>query len=1049
LIASRGEIAIRIARAAASAGLRTVAIHSADDADAPHVAAADEAVALAGEGPAAYLAIDAVIAAAQASGCDSVHPGYGFLSENADFARACAVAGLTFVGPAADLLALFGDKAAAKQRARDAGVPVLGDGRDTAGPLIVKAVAGGGGRGIRVVTDRATLDAHLAAAGAEALAAFGSAEVMVERYIADARHIEVQLAADATGRVVALGTRDCTVQRRHQKLIEIAPAQALDAALATRIQAAAVRLLDGTGYVGLGTAEFLVDRTLAPDHPDAFVFLEVNPRLQVEHTVTEEVTGLDLVALQLRLAQGEPLPTTVPEPRGVAIQLRINAETIGSDGTPRPSGGTIAALDAPGGPGIRIDGAARVGGTANPRFDSLLAKLIVHAPDWPSALSRARRAVDEYRIGGIATNLPLLAVLLAHDDVAHINVDTGWFDRNTAALVPAAESLAAMPADAQSVVAPLSGVVVAIDVAVGDRVTAGAEVGTIEALKMQHAVVAPGSGVIRAIAAEQGRVIDEGSVFLHIDPVEGADDLVAAAEALDPDTIRADLAEVHARHALGLDENRPESVARRRKTKQRTARENIADLFDPGSFIEYGALTIAAQRRRRSLDDLMRNTPADGLIGGIGTVNASDHGEEAAKCLGLAYDYTVLAGTQGHNNHRKTDRLLGIAANLKLPIVFYTEGGGGRPGDVDSVGATGLDVPTFRSFAALSGVAPRIGITSGYAFAGNAVLFGSCDITIATRDAHIGMGGPAMIEGGGLGVFSPKEVGPVAVHWASGAIDVLAEDEAEATDYAKRLLSFFQGRASGGETPDQRLLRHVVPENRLRVFDIRKAIDGLFDIGTFVELRGGYAKGMITGLARLDGRAVGLIANDCRYLSGAVDAEGADKAARFFQLCDAFGVPIVSLCDTPGFMVGPDAEKTAPIRRGARMFIVGAALSVPVFTVVLRKAYGLGAQAMAGGSLHAGPFTVAWPTGEFGGMGLEGAVRLGYRKELEAIADPNERDVRYQDLVANSYQRGKAVSVAQYLEIDAVIDPADTRQWLLRGLASTPARRSGRYIDTW
>ncbi|WP_198927789.1 acetyl-CoA carboxylase family protein [Sphingomonas jeddahensis] len=1046
MIANRGEIAIRIARTAASLGLETVAVHSADDAEAPHIGAAKRAIALSGEGPAAYLSIDAVVAAARGAGCDAVHPGYGFLSENAAFAKACEAAGLTFVGPAPDLLALFGDKAAAKRHARAAGVPVLAEGSEATGPVIVKAVAGGGGRGIRVVHDRATLDFQLAAAGAEALAAFGSAEVMVERYIADARHIEVQLAGDNVGKIVALGTRDCTVQRRHQKLIEIAPAQALDPALAARIEQAAVRLLVGTGYTGLATAEFLVDRTLAPEHPDAFAFLEVNPRLQVEHTVTEEVTGLDLVALQLHLARGEEVPP-VPTPRGVAIQLRINAETLGSDGTPRPSGGTITALDAPGGPGIRIDDAARTGLVANPRFDPLIAKLIVHAPDWTVALARARRAVAEYRIEGVATNLPLLAALLDRDEVAETTTDTSWFDRHAAELVPAAPEAA--PADAESIVAPLSGVVVAIGVAVGDRVVAGTEVGTVEALKMQHAVVATRSGIVRAIAAEQGKVIQEGAVFIRIDPLDSADDRGAETKGPDPDLIRSDLAEVRARHALGLDENRPESVARRRKTGQRTARENIADLFDADSFIEYGALTIAAQRRRRSLEDLMRNTPADGLIGGIGTVNASDHGEEAAKCMGLAYDYTVLAGTQGHNNHRKTDRLLGVAADLKLPIVFYTEGGGGRPGDVDSVGATGLDVPTFRSFAALSGTAPRIGITSGYAFAGNAILFGSCDITIAARDAHIGVGGPAMIEGGGLGVFSPKEVGPAEVHWASGAIDVLAEDEADATDYARRLLSFFQGRVSGAQTPDQRLLRHVVPENRLRVFDMRQAIHGMFDVGSFVELRGGYAKGMITGLARLDGRAVGVIANDCRYLSGAVDAEGADKAARFFQLCDGFGIPIVSLCDTPGFMVGPEAEKTAPIRRASRMFIVGAALSVPIFTVVVRKAYGLGAQGMAGGSLHAGPFTVAWPTAEFGGMGLEGAVRLGYRKELDAIVNPEEREARYQQLVANSYERGKAVSVAQYLEIDAVIDPADTRAWLLRGLASAPARRSGRYVDTW
>ncbi len=1048
LIANRGEIAIRIARAASAIGLRTVAVFSEDDQAAPHVSAADCAIALTGEGAPAYLSIEGIIAAARAEACTAIHPGYGFLSENAGLAQACSEAGLRFVGPNADLLKLFGDKAAAKRHARSVGVPVLAEGKDAAGPVIVKAVAGGGGRGIRVVRDRSTLDAQLAAAGAEALAAFGSDAVMVERYIPSARHIEVQLAADAHGRVLALGTRDCTLQRRHQKLIEIAPAQALDPALADRIQAAAVKLLDGTGYVGVATAEFLVDRDLSPDHPEAFAFLEVNPRLQVEHTVTEEVTGLDLVALQLRLAQGEALPLAVPEPRGVAIQLRINAETIGSDGTPRGSAGTITDLSLPGGPGIRIDGAAQAGVAANPRFDPLLAKLIVHASDWEGALARARRALSEYRIEGLGTNLPLLARLLERPEVSDVSIDTAWFDRYVADLIPPK-----MPAqatqDAQAIVAPLSGVVVGIDVSVGDSIHAGMEVGTVEALKMQHAVVASRSGVVTAIAAVKGKVIEEGGLFLSIEPTDDAIGEATAVQELDLDLVRPDLAEVHARHALGLDEYRPDAMARRRRTGQRSARENLDHLFDPDSFVEYGALTIAAQRRRRTLDDLMRNTPADGLVGGIGTVNAHDHGEEAAKCLGLAYDYTVLAGTQGHNNHRKTDRLLGIAADLKLPIVFYTEGGGGRPGDVDSVGATGLDVPTFRSFAALSGTAPRIGITSGYSFAGNAVLFGSCDVTIATRDAHIGVGGPAMIEGGGLGVYSPKEVGPVEVHWQSGAVDVLADDEADATDLARRLLSFFQGPVSGGEVPDQRLLRHVVPENRLRVFDMRAVIAGLFDQGSFVELRGGYAKGMITGLARIDGRAIGIIANDCKFLSGAVDAEGSDKAARFFQLCDAFGIPIVSLCDTPGFMVGPDAEKTAPIRRGARMFIVGSALSVPVFTVVIRKAYGLGAQAMAGGSLHAGPFTVAWPTGEFGGMGLEGAVRLGYRKELEAITDPAQREARYQELVANSYERGKAVSVAQYLEIDAVIDPADTRKWLLRGLASSPARRSGRYVDTW
>jgi acetyl/propionyl-CoA carboxylase alpha subunit/acetyl-CoA carboxylase carboxyltransferase component len=1122
LIANRGEIAIRIARTCALLGVEAVAVHSADDAQAPHVAAASRAVALPGEGPAAYLAIPAVIAAAQAAGCDAVHPGYGFLSESAAFAQACADAGLRFVGPSPVMLALFGDKAAAKAHARAAGVPVLAEGADAlaGGSVVVKAVAGGGGRGIRIVHDAADLDAAVAAARAEAQAAFGAGEVIVERHLANARHIEVQLAADAHGAVVALGTRDCSVQRRHQKFVEIAPAQGLDPALKGRIVEAAVRLLaphpfvpsaveaqatgdasslgtngvgarhnnaasappvpfvlsevearaasesaearastslstNGSGvaihhdtYTGLATAEFLVDLDQAPDHPDAFALLEVNPRIQVEHTVTEEVTGLDLVALQLHLADGGTVAENFMPPLGVAIELRVSAETLARDGTVRAAAGTITAFAAPGGPGIRLDAAAGVGTAANPRFDPLLAKLIVRGADWPQALARARHALAEFRIDGVATNLPLLRDVLARDEVAATQVTTGWFDAHVADFGTDAPA-PLPPGGALAARAPLSGVVVALAVQPGDRVAAGAEIATLEALKMQHAVLAPAAGIVRAIPATLGAVAAEGEALVLLDALEGEETAAIAQAAADPDLIRPDLAEMYAAQAYGLDANRAEAVARRHARGHRTARENLDDLFDAGSFTEYGALAIAAQRRRRSLEDLVANTPADGLVGGVGTVNAAQFGADAARCLGLAYDYTVLAGTQGHNNHRKTDRLLMLAEAQKLPVVFYTEGGGGRPGDVDTLGVTGLDTPTFRSFAALSGKAPRIGITNGFSFAGNAVLFGCCDITVATKDAHIGMGGPAMIEGGGLGVFRPTEIGPVDVQYANGVVDVLAADEVEATATAKALLAMFQGSVSASDAPDQRLLRHVVPENRLRVFDVRAAISGLVDTGTWIELRGGFAPGMVTGLARIEGRAVGVLANDCRHLSGAIDSEGADKAARFYQLCDSFGLPIVSLCDTPGFMVGPEAEKTAPVRHGSRMFLVAAQLSVPVFCVVLRKAYGLGAQAMAGGSLQHNAFTVSWPTGEFGGMGLEGAVRLGYRKELEAIPDTDAREARYRELVAHSYERGKALSIARVLEIDAVIDPADTRAWLRRGLASAQARPSGRFIDSW
>jgi acetyl/propionyl-CoA carboxylase alpha subunit/acetyl-CoA carboxylase carboxyltransferase component len=1042
LIANRGEIAIRIARTARLLGIATVAVHSADDVGAPHVDAADSAVALPGEGPAAYLAIEAVIAAARSVGCDAVHPGYGFLSESADLARACAEAGLVFVGPGPDALALFGDKAAAKALAREVGVPVLAEGEDAVadGPVVVKAAAGGGGRGIRVVRDPASLASAIEAARAEAATAFGDGAVIVERHVARARHIEVQLAGDAHGNVIALGTRDCSVQRRHQKFIEIAPAQELDPALEAAIVADAIRLLSARPYVGLATAEFLVDLDRG-DH----AFLEVNPRLQVEHTVTEEVTGLDLVALQLRLAEDGRVPAA-PHTQGVAIELRVSAETLAGDGAVRPSVGTISHWQPPGGPGVRVDAAIASGTVTNPRFDSMVAKLIVRGADWPDALARARSAAAECRIEGVATNLPLLRRVLERDVVAEGIVETGWFDGVAGEFAHADEPTTHDPLAAA---APLTGVVVAVSVVIGDRVAAGSEVATVEALKMQHAVVAPGAGIVRAILAEPGTPVAEGAAIVALDALDGEDAPAACDVAIDPDHIRPDLADVRAAHAHGLDSRRRDAVDRRHAKGQRTARENLADLFDPGSFVEYGALAVAAQRRRRSLDDLVVNTPHDGLVGGVGTVNAAQVGEERAACLGLAYDYTVLAGTQGHWNHRKTDRLLAVAEAQKLPVVFYTEGGGGRPGDVDALGVSGLDTPTFHSFAALSGKAPRIGITSGFSFAGNAVLYGCCDVTIATRDAHIGMGGPAMIEGGGLGVFRPTEIGPVAVQYANGVVDLVAEDEADATRLARDLLGFFQGDRPAGDAPDQRLLRHAVPENRLRVFDMRSVIAGLADVDSFIELRGGFAAGMVTGLARVEGRAVGVLANDCRHLSGAIDSDGADKAARFMQLCDAFGLPIVSLIDTPGFMVGPEAERTAPVRHGSRMFLVAAQLSVPILSVVIRKAYGLGAQAMAGGSLQANAFTISWPSGEFGGMGLEGAVRLGYRRELDAIANTEAREARYRELVAASYERGRAISVARVLEIDAVIDPADTRAWLRRGLASAPRRRSGRFIDSW
>jgi acetyl-CoA carboxylase carboxyltransferase component len=527
----------------------------------------------------------------------------------------------------------------------------------------------------------------------------------------------------------------------------------------------------------------------------------------------------------------------------------------------------------------------------------------------------------------------------------------------------------------------------------------------------------------------------------------------AGREADNP--IRPDLAEVNKRLSFGLDANRPEAVAKRAKKNQRTARTNVEDLFDNGEFIEYGAMTIAAQRGRRPIDDLISRTPGDGLITAIGAVNGPLFSDDRARCMVMAYDFTVLAGTQGFFNHKKMDRMLKLTHEQKLPLILFAEGGGGRPGDVDASGVmvAGLDLSTFASFASLSGKVPVVGVVSGPCFAGNAVLLGCCDVIIAAGNSNIGMGGPVMIEGGGLGVFKPEEVGPIDVQTQNGVVDIEVADDVEMVAVTKKYLSYFQGATDKWEAADQMSLRKLIPENRRRAYNVRKVIKALADTDSFLELKPQFGPCIVTGFIRIEGRPFGLIANNCMHMAGAIEAEGADKAARLMQICEAHNVPILSLCDTPGFMVGPEIEKRAQVRHIGRMFVIGAHLTVPYFTVVLRRGYGLGAMAMARGGFHESIFIASWPTGEFGGMGLEGAVKAGFKRELEAVEDPEEREALYEKLVAQLYERGKAINMAAHLEIDAVIDPADTRQWIIKGLDSVPAGRiheaKHSYIDPW
>lgn len=1081
LIANRGEIAIRIANACADLGIRSVGVYAQDDQASLHTRQVDEAVALAGRGVPAYLDGAQLIAIARAQGCEAIHPGYGFLSENADFADRCAEAGITLIGPGADTLRLFGDKAAARALAARCQVPLvqgtaqavsLEEARAFMASLqgsgvMIKALSGGGGRGMRAVTDPAALEAAYQRCQSEAKAAFGNDAVYVEQLVTAARHIEVQVLGDGSGAVSHLWERDCTLQRRHQKLVEFAPAPGLDTALRDRIIHSALTLAAEVNYRGIGTFEFLVEA-----EQGRFYFMEANPRVQVEHTVTEQVTGVDLVQSQIWLAAGASLADlnleAAPGCEGMAVQLRLNLETLKADGSTTPAAGTLTTYEPASGPGIRVDGYGYAGYAVSPAYDSLLAKLIVQGAHYGSVLQRARRALKQTRIDGVQSNLRLLQALLASDAVQANTVTTRYVETHLAALLDAmpAERTAALPsadhspqadtlatpAGCEALASPTTGVLLSLLVQEGSTVQVGQVVAVLEAMKMEFEVRATTAGEVQSLAAVEGDAINEAAPLLFVQPGDVDGTAIATEESVDLDHIRKDLAEVLDRHRAISDAGRPQAVDKRHRKGKRTARENLDDLLDAGSFQEYGAMALAAQRRRRSAEELQAMSPADGLIGGTGTVNADQFGNEAARVMAMSYDYTVFAGTQGMMNHKKTDRLLQLAGQWKMPLVLFAEGGGGRPGDTDFVGVAGLDCHTFAAMAKLSGQVPLVGIGSGRCFAGNAALLGCCDVIIATRDASIGMAGPAMIEGGGLGRFTPEQVGPVSVQGPNGVTDVIVEDEAEAVAVAKQYLSYFQGRVSDWQAVDQRELRHRIPEKRARVYDIRQVIDTLADSGSVLELRREFAPGMITALVRIEGRPFGLIANNPGHLGGAIDAVGGDKAARFMQLCEAFGLPMVSLCDTPGFMVGPEAEKQGTVRHVSRMFVTAASLTVPFFTLVLRKGYGLGAQAMAAGSFHSPLFTAAWPSAEFGAMGLEGAVRLGFAKELAAQPTAEKQQRLFDKLVAKAYQQGKALNMASFLEIDAVIDPMESRQWLLRGLNASGHRggSGGRpFVDTF
>lgn len=853
----------------------------------------------------------------------------------------------------------------------------------------------------------------------------------------------------------------------------------------------------------MGTFEFLV-------YDGKFSFIETNARLQVEHTVTEEVTGVDLVQTQLLIAGGATLSelglTDPPRPQGYAVQARVNMEKMSEDGTVLPTSGTLRAYDIPSGPGVRTDGFGYTGYATSTFFDSLLAKVITKAPTIETAGAKCSRALAEFRIEGLETNIPTLQNIIQHEDFAAGKITTRWVDEHIAELtvlengqplrhvrleeetqdvggfagarVDTSDPLALFKHDADvkatqapkhaepeevpavgpdgstGLSSPIQGTIVSVDVLEGDEVAEGQQVAVVEAMKMEHVIKSQHDGVVAKVTMAKGDVVREGYPIVYVEEAEISATGAQNVESIDLDYIRPDLALTYERHSYIYDENRQEAVEKRYARGYRMPRENIAQLMDPGSFKEYWPLIVARQHTRHDMETLRKNTPADGLIAGIGTVNADLFGEENARTMLVHYDYTVLAGTQGGRNHYKQDRMFELSNRFRIPLILFGEGGGGRPGDDAKGPGVAFDTHTFTQFSKLSGLVPLISVINGRTFAGNTALVACCDVIIATEKTTVAMGGPAMIEGGGLGIYTPEEVGPMSFQVPNGVVDILAKDEEDAVEVAKKYLSYFQGNVESWEAHDQRKLRHIVPENRLRLYDMKEIVHTIADVDSVLEIREKFGIGVITAFIRVEGQPLGVIANNPHHLAGAIDSDGADKGARFIQLCDAFDIPVLSLMDCPGMMVGPDVERTALVRHCVRMFNAGANLTTPLFGVVVRKAYGLGVQAMCGASSLVGFFTVAWPTAEFAGMNIEGSVKLGFRKELAAIEDPEERRVEFERRVERSYEGAKAINAGVGGGLDDVIDPADTRSWIANSLKRLPPRQPRTekkypYIDTW
>jgi acetyl/propionyl-CoA carboxylase alpha subunit/acetyl-CoA carboxylase carboxyltransferase component len=1101
LIANRGEIAVRIAHAAAALGIETVAIAPPADATALHTTVATMTVALpaVGDPVAAYLDIDAVIQAGVDAGCDAVHPGYGFLSENAEFARRCAAAGMTFVGPSPEALELFGDKVQARALANKLDIPtVLGSPAAIAAPgdaaaaaesigypVMLKAAAGGGGRGMRAVMEPSELADAFERCQSEASAAFGDGSLFLERLVVDPRHIEVQVMADNTGAAVHFFERDCSVQLRNQKVIEIAPAANLDPDLRAQILADALTLISGASYHNAGTVEFLVE----PATGDYF-FIECNPRIQVEHTITEQVMGTDLVQTQFRVAMGESLASlglgdqaAVGEPRGWSVQARVVAT----------GAGTITGYSEPSGPGVRVDGAGYAGWSPPPQFDPLLAKVIVttNGGTHEAAIDHARRAVNRFHIGGLATNLGQLDAILAHSAVRAGDARTTLLANEpglTAAAAVASpmiamlESQAGQPASVstpgpaaptrslpvdrgeQAVESPLVGTVIEVNVAVGDDVAVGDTLLVVTAMKMETLVTAPCSGVVMQLAAVgEGDPVTAGDMLAVIAP--SADGAVAKTPSGE-NTWGPTLDDVATLEKLAHERLAPGStdpgVVRQRNRNKLTCRERIDLLLDDGSFREIGS--IAGFASYNEFGDIDAFTPAN-MVGGQGMI-------EQRPSIVCADDFTSRGGHSDGAIGAKSTYLDRLSIELQMPSIRLLDGssGGGSVASMVPKQKESGDSSAKESSGAIKAGRPRVSGGGGSFLPGHLgssmyarqlatvpvvnMLLGSVvglgaakavlgHFSVMVRDtAQLFVAGPPVVSHAMGYDVTKEDLGDWRIHCRNGSVDNLAESEEEAVAMTRQFLSYLPSSVYEAPTVlspsalnavdrrDEELFT-IVPRNRTTTFDIRRAISLLADKDSFFEIGALWGSDQVVGFARFNGYPVGIVASDSRHINGgALTADGCDKLTRHLDLCDLFHVPVLNLVDNPGFAVGIEHEINGTIRKGATWMVAAAQSTVPMFTVLMRRSFGVAGNNYATPRSNA-TMRVAWPAADAGGIPPEGGIEAAYKRQLAEADDPVALRAELNARIESA--RGPIGPLNRF-ELEEMIDPRDTRRLICEWL---------------